>query len=94
MIHLAEINEQGICVGTKTVKGFITDGKHVEIPEPNFDYYVWRKYENKAWSKEKFEPKKSEPEPDLVMEKLTQIETRLKAIEEGQETLRTESLSK
>lgn len=31
---------------------------------------------------------------DPVMEKLTAIETRLKTIEEGQESFRTESLSK
>ena len=61
MVHLAGLNENNICTGVKTVKVFIDDGKHIEIPEPNFEYYVWRKYENEEWSQEKFEPESTAP---------------------------------
>ena len=56
MIYLAELNENNICIGVKTVKSFIDDGKHVEIPASDFDYYSYRKYENGQWSEEKFMP--------------------------------------
>lgn len=61
MTHLAELNQNKICIGTKTVKNFIDDGNHVEISEPNFDHYVWRKYENGEWSEEKYEPETTAP---------------------------------
>lgn len=60
MIHLAELNEDNICISVKTVKSFIDDGKHVKI-ENSSSYYLWRKYEDGQWSEEKFFP----PEPEL-----------------------------
>lgn len=56
MIHLAELNEHNICVGTKTVKSMIEDGRHVEIESPDFEYYSWRKFQEDGWSEEKFVP--------------------------------------
>lgn len=66
MVHLAELNENNICIGIKTVKSFIDDSKHVEIPEPDFDYYSYRKYENGQWSEEKFIPDHAQIELDRM----------------------------
>lgn len=77
MIYLAELNEFNICIGTKTVKGMINDGKHVEITEPNFDFYVYRKYEDGVWSEEKFLPEAPQVELGRI-EKLEQENELLK----------------
>lgn len=77
MKHLAELNEFNICIGTKTVKNMINDGRHVEIPEPDFDYYVYRKYENGQWSDEKFLPEAPQIELGRI-EKLEQENELLK----------------
>jgi hypothetical protein len=81
MIHLAELNENNICIGVKTVMYMINDGKHIEIPEPDFEYYVWRKYENGVWSIEKFEP----PKPlvntyDSIEQRIADLEAAMAAI--------------
>ncbi len=61
MVHLAELNENGICIGTKTVKEFINDGHHVEVESPDFVNFSWRKYQDGTWSSEKFEPTSTAP---------------------------------
>jgi len=82
MIHLAELNQNNICIGVKTTKSYINDGKHVEIPEPNFDYYVWRKYENGQWSTEKYEPETTAPlsEFEEAKQRIADLETAIAAI--------------
>ena len=82
MIHLAELNQSNICIGVKTTKSYINDGKHVEIPEPNFDYYVWRKYENGQWSTEKYEPETtaSLSEFEEAKQRIADLETAIAAI--------------
>lgn len=75
MIHLAELNENGICISVKTTKNMIDDGRHVEIETPDFDYYVWRKYENGQWSQEKYPPEP--PLQETVEEKLARLEQQL-----------------
>jgi len=82
MIHLAELNENNICIGVKTVLHMIDDGKHVEIPEPNFDYYVWRKYENGEWSTEKYEPESTAPlsEFEETKQRIADLEAAIAAI--------------
>ena len=82
MIHLAELNENNICIGVKTVLHMIDDGKHVEIPEPNFDYYVWRKYENGQWSTEKYEPETTAPlsEFEEAKQRIADLESAIAAI--------------
>jgi len=82
MIHLAELNENNICIGVKTVLHMIDDGKHVEIPEPNFDYYVWRKYENGQWSTEKYEPETTAPlsEFEETKQRIADLEAAIAAI--------------
>lgn len=72
MIHLAELNENGICISVKTTKNMIDDGRHVEIETPDFDYYVWRKYENGQWSQEKYPPETESAE--TIEEKLDRLE--------------------
>jgi len=82
MIHLAELNQNNICIGVKTTKSHINDGKHVEIPEPNFDYYVWRKYENGQWSTEKYEPETTAPlsEFEEAKQRILDLEAAIAAI--------------
>jgi len=82
MIHLAELNKNNICIGVKTVLHMIDDGKHVEIPEPNFDYYVWRKYENGQWSTEKYEPETTAPlsEFEEAKQRIADLEAAIAAI--------------
>ena len=82
MIHLVELNENNICIGVKTVLHMIDDGKHVEIPEPNFDYYVWRKYENGEWSTEKYEPESTAPldEFEETKQRIADLEAAIAAI--------------
>jgi hypothetical protein len=76
MVHLAELNENSICIGVKTVKYFIDDGRHVEIESPDFDYYLWRKYENDQWSEQKFEPVSTAP-----IDEFEQLKQRATALE-------------
>lgn len=74
MIHLAMLNENNICEGIKTVKEMIADGRHIEIPTPDFDSYIWKKYENDQWSIEKFVPDYAQIELSR-MEKLEQSQS-------------------
>lgn len=74
MVTLAELNENNICKGVKQVLEMINDGHHVEIENYDFDYYVYRKYENGQWSEEKFLP--DAPQVELTrMEKLEKSQT-------------------
>lgn len=69
MVTLAELNENNVCIGVQQVLGMIADGKHVEIENYDFDYYIYRKYENGLWSEEKYLPEA--PQVELTrMEKL------------------------
>jgi hypothetical protein len=71
LINLALINENNICIGVQQALSMIDDGRHVEIENYDFDYYVYRKYENGQWSEEKFLPES--PQVELTrMEKLEQ----------------------
>mgnify|MGYP001371855877 CR=1 FL=1 len=79
MIHLAELNENNICIGVKTVMYMINDGKHIEIPEPDFEYYAWRKYENGEWSTEKYEPVPA-CNPDTFEQRIADLEAAIAAI--------------
>ncbi|GIO63586.1 hypothetical protein [Paenibacillus cineris] len=71
MVNLALLNDNNICIGVQQALGMIDDGKHVEIDTNDFDYYVYRKYENGQWSEEKYVPEA--PQVELTrMEKLEQ----------------------
>lgn len=61
MKNLAELNENNICIGVKTVINLIDDGKHVEISDADFSQYAYRKFENGLWSEEKYEPVSTAP---------------------------------
>jgi len=82
MIHLAELNENNVCIGVKTVMYMIDDGKHVEIPSSDFEYYVWRKYENGEWSTEKYEPKTTASlgEFEDMQQRISDLEAAIAAI--------------
>ncbi|MBU5486457.1 hypothetical protein KQI86_19330 [Clostridium sp. MSJ-11] len=57
----AQLNENNVCIGISQLSGKIEDSKVVEIATADFEYYIWRKYENGEWSTEKFEPETTSP---------------------------------
>ncbi len=81
MIHLAELNQDNVCIGTKTVKSMINDGRHVEIGQPDFDYYSFRKYdEETGWSVDKFLP----DYPQIELDRMAELEARNVQLEQSQ----------
>lgn len=61
MIIYAELNEQNICIGVKTVGEEMDSPNLVKIDTMDYDL-LNRKYENGEWSEEKYLP----PEPPLL----------------------------
>lgn len=55
MIFYAELNEQNVVVGIKMVKGELDLPNHVQIDSMDGEY-MYKKYENDMWSKEKYLP--------------------------------------
>lgn len=55
MFYYAQINESGICIGISSLNQEINNPEMIMIESYNVDY-LWRKYENEQWSKEKYEP--------------------------------------
>ncbi len=55
MFYYAQLNENNICTGVSSLKGEVQADHMVRIPEYNTDY-IWKKYENGAWSEEKYVP--------------------------------------
>lgn len=72
-IILAEVNDNNICIGVKQVNSMIDDGKHIEIPDADFDTYAWKKYDfdTQTWSGEKFEPQTTAPLTEFEQMKAT-----------------------
>ena len=60
MKFYAQLNENNICIGISQLSGEVIQSNMVEIPSFDNDK-LWRKYENKAWSSEKFEPQSTAP---------------------------------
>lgn len=75
MIYV-ELNENNICIGVKVVSGEINLSNHIPIETADFDYYVWRKYENGEWSEQKFEPISTAPieEFEALKQRATALE--------------------
>lgn len=69
MVILAELNENNVCIGVKQTLDMINDGRHVPIDNYDFEYYVYRKYEDGQWSQEKYVPDAAQVELSR-MEKL------------------------
>ncbi len=60
MKFYAQLNENSICIGISQLSGEVIQDNMIEIQ--SFDNNkIWRKYENKAWSAEKFEPQSTAP---------------------------------
>jgi hypothetical protein len=55
MYIYAVLDENGVCTGISELSGIVGADNMVQIPEKSNDY-MWRKYENKQWSKQKFAP--------------------------------------
>lgn len=75
MKFYAQINENSICVGVSQLSGEVIADNMIEIDSADTDY-LWRKYENGAWSNEKFEPQSTAPidEFSLMQEKVVESE--------------------
>ena len=54
MKFYAQLNENKICIGISQLSGTVEDKYLIEIESADNDF-MWRKYENGAWSSEKFE---------------------------------------
>jgi hypothetical protein len=51
----AQLNENNICIGVSRLSGPAEAPNMIQIDTLDTDK-IWRKYENGAWSTEKFEP--------------------------------------
>lgn len=60
MKFYAQLNENNICIGISQLSGEVIQSNMIEIQSLDNDK-LWRKYENKAWSAEKFEPQSTAP---------------------------------
>lgn len=55
MLNYAELNEQNVCIGVKSVHAEIDLPNHILIQEYDPSYLL-KKYENEQWSEEQFLP--------------------------------------
>jgi len=55
MFNYAELNEQNVCIGVKSVHGEIDLPNHILIQEYDPSYLL-KKYENEQWSEEQYLP--------------------------------------
>ena len=69
MVFYAQLNENNICVGVSQLSGKVNNYNMIEIDSYDYDY-MWKKYENGIWSKEKFEPKSTAPIDEFEQLKL------------------------
>lgn len=60
MKFYAQLNENNICIGISQLSGEVIQDNMVDIQSADSDK-LWRKYENSAWSAEKFEPQTTAP---------------------------------
>lgn len=60
MKFYAQLNENKICIGISQLSGEVIHGDMIEIPSVDSGY-LWKKYENSAWSTGKFEPQSTAP---------------------------------
>lgn len=60
MKFYAQLNENNICIGISQLSGEVIQDDMIEIQSFDNDK-IWRKYENKVWSTEKFEPQSTAP---------------------------------
>lgn len=73
MKFYAQLNENNICIGISQLSGEVIQDNMIEIQSFDNDK-LWRKYENKAWSAEKFEPQSTAPISEFEQLKVEQQE--------------------
>ena len=73
MKFYAQLNENNICIGISQLSGEVIQDNMIEIQSLDNDK-LWRKYENKAWSSEKFEPQSTAPISEFEQLKLERQE--------------------
>jgi len=71
MKFYAQLNENNICIGISQLSGEVIQDNMIEIQSFDNDK-LWRKYENKAWSAEKFEPQSTAPISEFEQLKVEQ----------------------
>jgi hypothetical protein len=71
MKFYAQLNENNVCIGISQLSGEVIQDNMIEIPSLDNDK-LWRKYENKAWSAEKFEPQSTAPISEFEQLKVEQ----------------------
>lgn len=64
MIFYAQLNENSICIGLSQLSGEVKQENMVEIETFDNDI-LWRKFDGKRWSAEKFEPESTAPISDF-----------------------------
>ena len=65
MFPHATINDEGICIGYGYLAAIETSPNLVYLPDGWDEDLLWRKWENGAWSVEKFEPVAPDPGPSI-----------------------------
>ena len=73
MKFYAQLNENNICIGISQLSGEVIQPNMIDIQSFDNDK-LWRKYENKAWSSEKFEPQSTAPISEFEQLKAEQQE--------------------
>jgi len=71
MKFYAQLNENNICIGISQLSGDVIQSNMIEIQSFDNDK-LWRKYENEAWSVEKFEPQSTAPISEFEQLKVEQ----------------------
>lgn len=77
----AQLNENNICIGVSQLSGPAEASNMIQIDTLDTDK-IWRKYENGAWSTEKFEPDSSAPvtEFEETKQRVSDLEMAMAAI--------------
>ena len=74
----AQLNDEKICIAISDLGEEVDSEKLVKINEFNEDF-IYRKYENGAWSQEKYLPPKLEEKPSEVEQLLKLQKEQIKA---------------
>jgi len=75
----AELNDENVCVGIKSVLGELNLPNHVLIDSYDMSY-LWKKYENGQWSEEQFLPDAGK----IELTRMEQLEKRNAELEKSQ----------
>lgn len=81
MYIYAQLDENNICTGVSQLSGPVDAPNMIPIDRMDIDY-IWRKYENGAWSEDKYEPSTTAPltEFEETKRRLDDVELAIAAI--------------